>query len=101
MTSHPKQVLCAHEAIGPRTTEQKMTKDERALKIERGLSCSLQAARIDYEVARSQLALDYDVTRLKLVAEAKAYAASLGIDPSTIWVPVPDSTHTMEGVRHD
>ena len=73
----------------------------RALKIEQGLSCSLQAARIDYEVARSQLALDYQTTRRKLVAEAKAYAASLGLDPATIGVPLPDSTHTMEGVRHD
>lgn len=77
-------------------------KDEvRALKIKQSLSCSLQAARIDYEVARSQLALDYQTTRRKLVAEAKAYAASLGIDPSAIGIPLPDSTHTMEGVRHD
>ncbi len=73
----------------------------RALKIEQGLSCSLQAARIDYEVARSQLALDYQTTRRKLVAEAKAYAASLGLDQSTIGTHVQDSTHTMEGVRHD
>ena len=78
-----------------------MTNDVRALKIGQGLSCSLQAARIDYEVARSQLSLDYDVTRRKLVAEAKAYAASLGIDPATIGAHVQDSTHTMEGVRHD
>ncbi len=73
----------------------------RALKIEQGLSCSLQAARIDYEVARSQLALDYQTTRRKLVAEAKAYAASLGLDPSTIGTHEQDRTHTMEGVRHD
>ena len=78
-----------------------MTKDVRALKIEQGLSCSLQAARIDYEVARSQLALDYRAARRKLVAEAKAYATSLGIDPATIGIPLPDSTHTMEGVSHD
>ena len=78
-----------------------MTKDVRALKIEHGLSCSLQAARIDYEVARSQLALDYQTTRRKLVADAKAYAASFGIDPSTIGAHVQDSTCTMEGVRHD
>ena len=73
----------------------------RALKIGQGLSCSLQAARIDYEVARSQLALDYQTTRRKLVAEARAYAASLGLDPATIGIPLPDSTHMMEGVRHD
>lgn len=73
----------------------------RALKIEQGLSCSLQAARIDYEVARSQLALDYQTTRRKLVAEAKVYAASLGLDPSAIGVHAQDSTHTMESVRHD
>ena len=78
-----------------------MTNDVRALKIEQGLSCSLQAARIEYEVARSQLALDYQTTSRKLVAEAKAYAASFGIDPSTIGTHVHDSTHTMEGVRHD
>ena len=78
-----------------------MTKDVRALKIEHGLSCSLQAARIDYEVARSQLALDYQTTRRKLLAEAKAYAASLGLDPATIGAHDQDSTHTMEGVRHD
>ena len=77
-----------------------MTKDVRALKIEHGLSCSLQAARIDYEVARSQLAIDYLAARLKLVADAKAYATSLGIDPSTIVAHDQDSTHTMEGVRH-
>ena len=73
----------------------------RALKVAQSLSCSLQAARIDYEVARSQLALDYQTTRRKLVAEARAYAASLGIDPATIGAHVQDSTHTMEGVRHD
>ena len=78
-----------------------MTNHVRALKIEQGLSCSLQAARIDYEVARSQLALDYQTTRRKLVAEAKAYAASLGLDPATIVVHAQDSTHTMEGVSHD
>ena len=78
-----------------------MTKDVKALKIGQGLSCSLQAARIDYEVARSQLALDYQTTRRKLLAEAKAYAASLGLDPATIGAHDQDSTHTMEGVRHD
>ncbi len=78
-----------------------MTKDVRALKIEHGLSCSLQAARIDYEVARSQLAIDYRAARRKLVAEAKAYAASFGLDPSRIGAHDQDSTHTMEGVRHD
>ena len=78
-----------------------MTNDIRTLKIQQSLSCGLQAARIDYEVARSQLALDYQTTRRKLVAEAKAYAASLGIDPSAIGVHAPDSTHTMEGVSHD
>ena len=78
-----------------------MTKDVRALKIEQSLSCGLQAARIDYEVARSQLALDYQTTRRKLLAEAKAYAASLGLDPATIGAHDQDSTHTMEGVRHD
>ena len=78
-----------------------MTNDIRTLKIQQGLSCSLQAARIDYEVARSQLALDYQTTRRKLVAEAKAYAASLGIDQSAIGAHDQDSTHTMEGVRHD
>ena len=57
-----------------------MTNRVRALKIEQGLSCSLQTARIEYEVVRSQLALDYQATRLKLVAEARAYATSLGID---------------------
>ena len=78
-----------------------MTNDIRTLKIQQGLSCSLQAARIDYEVARSQLALDYQTTRRKLLAEAKAYAASLGLDPATIGAHDQDSTHTMEGVRHD
>ena len=99
-----------------------MTNDVRALKIEHDLSCMLQVARIEYEVARSQLALDYQAARRKLVAEAKAYAASLGIDPVTLWTHggfgaggdaslgldpatigphVQDSTHTMEGVRHD
>ncbi len=78
-----------------------MTNDIRTLKIQQGLACSLQSARIDYEVARSQLALDYQTTRRRLVAEAKAYAASLGLDPATIGTHVQDSTHTMEGVRHD
>ena len=73
----------------------------RALKIEQDLFCSLQAARIDYEVARSQLALDYQTTRRKLVDEAKAYAASIGVDPSSIVTHDQDSTHTMEGVYHD
>ena len=77
-----------------------MKNHERALKIEHDLFCSLQAARIDYEVARSQLALDYQATRRKIEADAKALAASLGIDPSTIGAHEQDSTHTMEGVRH-
>ncbi len=84
-----------------RTKGNQMTKLMRALKIEHGLFRSMQAARIEYEVARSQLALDYQATRRRLVAEAKAYAASLGLDPATIGTHAQDSTHTMEGVRHD
>ena len=56
-------------------------KDEvRALKIEHDLSRMLQTARIEYEVVRSQLALDYQATRRKLVDESKAYAASLDLE---------------------
>ena len=78
-----------------------MTNEVRALKIAQVLFCSMQAARIEYEVARSQLALDYQATRYKLVAEARAYATSLGIDPSAIEVHAQDSAYTTEGVRHD
>lgn len=78
-----------------------MTNDVRTLKIEQGLACSLQAARIEYEVARSQLALDYHAARRRLVADAKAYAGSFGLDPATIGAHEQDSTRTMEGVRHD
>ena len=78
-----------------------MTKDVRTLKIEQGLACSLHAARIEYEVARSQLAIDYHAARRKLVADAKAYAASFGIDTAAIGVPVDDNTKTMEGCTNE
>ncbi len=46
--------------------------------------CNLRAEKIRYEVAQGQVEIDHAMAQRKILAEAKQYAESMGVDPDEI-----------------